>query len=124
MYRQPPGSPWAKTTCPEGKWMGRVRLLKADTTSGFAFLKIPDAIKACCASRSTAALGRVTDDLASTVLGCRAFGLGRSCSGVAQVRLTAAHHDEAVAMHAADDARAVAAGVIMATTLGRRPNAD
>jgi hypothetical protein len=38
------------------------------------------------------------------------------------MRLRTAHHDDVVAMHAADDARALVAGLIMAPTVGRQPS--
>jgi len=40
------------------------------------------------------------------------------------MRLTAAHHDEVVAMHAVADARAVAVGLIIPSTLRRLADAD
>jgi hypothetical protein len=84
----------------------------ADTASKFVLPKIPETISACRTSRSRAALGRVTGEIASEVGACGALKFSPSSSGVKRARLTA-HHDEVVAMHAADDARAVAVGLIM-----------
>ena len=84
--------------------------INAETTPESVFPKIPDAISAWRRSRCSAAVGCVTGDIASTVFACRAFGFRPSRSAVTQPRLTTAHHDEVVAMHAADEARAVAVG--------------
>lgn len=47
--------------------------------------------------------------------------MGRSLASVTRTRVTAAHQDEVVAMHAAD-ARAVAVELTMAATLRKRPD--
>src|SRR5690349_13507971 len=88
--------------------------INAETTSGSVFPNIPDVISARCTSPRVTAVGAAIGALAAAGMICRALaGFGFGCP-VMQSRLTVAHHDEGVAMRAADDARAVAVGPIMA----------
>jgi hypothetical protein len=94
-------------------------LIKSEIRSGFVLRKIPDEMNAASTSLDAADRGPVY--VASLRAAPRR---DHRDFEVTSLRFTAAHHDDVVAMQAAEDASAAVAGPITTPTVGRTTNAD